>query len=164
MGLPGLAARTTARKRDLALAGWRKLSKMEDVTVVGSSSSAPSTTEDVIVVGSSSSTPSTSWPTTAAEIVAIAKQAAVAGVSQFEVASRILMSPAASAKKDSQQTLDGKIITTTKPLLSQHCILPKILLSQHRIVPYHNIVLYRIATWYCTKVTLHPPPFAIHYM
>jgi hypothetical protein len=71
--------------------------------------------EDVIVVGSSSSAPSTtSRPTAAAEIVAIAKQAAVAGASLFEVASGILKSPAAPSWWDPQQTLDGKIITTTK--------------------------------------------------
>jgi hypothetical protein len=76
--------------------------------------------EDVIIVGESSSSTSsnTSRPATTAEIVAIAKQAAAAaGVSQFEVASAILQSPAPVRTKNLQPTLDGHVISTTNAFL-----------------------------------------------
>ena len=85
---------------------------MSDVIHVDGSVSTPSRMEDVIIVGESSSSTSsnTSRPTTTDEIATIAKQAAaVAGVSQFEVASAILKSPAAAHTKKLQPTLDGVV-------------------------------------------------------
>jgi hypothetical protein len=72
---------------------------MSDVIHVDGSASTPCRVHDVIIVGESSSSTSsnTSRPATTDQIAAIAKQAAaVAGVSQFEVASAILKPPAAA--------------------------------------------------------------------
>jgi len=75
---------------------------MTDGTDVHGSASTPCRVHDVIIVGESSSSTSsnTSRPATTDQIAAIAKQAAaLAGVSQFEVASAILKPPAAAHTK-----------------------------------------------------------------
>ncbi len=76
--------------------------------------------EDVIIVGESSSSTSshTNRPATTDAIAAIAKQAAaVAGVSQVEVAAAILKPPAAAHTKKLQPTLDGVVTRTTHAFL-----------------------------------------------
>jgi curved DNA-binding protein CbpA len=93
---------------------------MSDVIHVDGSASTPCRVHDVIIVGESSSSTSsnTSRPATTDQIAAIAKQAAaVAGVSQFEVASAILKPPAAAHTKNLQPTLDGVVTCTTHAFL-----------------------------------------------
>jgi hypothetical protein len=93
---------------------------MSDVIHVDGSASTPCRVHDVIIVEESSSSTSsnTSRPATTDQIAAIAKQAAaVAGVSQFEVASAILKPPAAAHSKKLQPTLDGVVTCTTHAFL-----------------------------------------------
>jgi len=127
LGLPGLAARSTDRKRELAIAQWRKDSKKTDVIPVGSSALTPSTIEDVVIVGESNSSTSsnTSMLATTAEIVGSSastpstmEDVVIVGESSISTSSNTSR-PATTAvhPKNLQRTLDGHVISTTQAFL-----------------------------------------------